>query len=148
MIYSDKQRCLMKKRLSLLILPIITIILEILPYGAALNFAHQCLDGCTGTTRVLYSYFDTFPIGYANFAPFLTAIISCSTLLLLIIFCITNNQHIMHSARIILGVCTAISLIPLLIKGASVIGFLISITLIVELILLFVVKTQESKIDK
>ena len=60
----------MKKRLLYLFLPIVTLILEILPYGAVCNFANP--EG--KPWRMTFSYFDLTPFGYANFAPFLTAI--------------------------------------------------------------------------
>ena len=60
----------MKKRLPYLILPIITLILEILPYGAVCNFMRPSIDGThIGHFRELYSYFDLMPFGYANFSP-------------------------------------------------------------------------------
>ncbi len=62
----------MKKRIPYLLLPLITLILEILPYGAVCNFATE-----TRRIRELYSYFDLTPYGYANFAPFLTALLTC-----------------------------------------------------------------------
>ena len=81
---------LMKKRLLYLILPIITLILEILPYGAVCNFAHPETDGTIGRFRELYSYFDLLPFGYANFAPLLTAIVTCFVFLFLVIYCFTD----------------------------------------------------------
>ena len=81
----------MKKRLVYLILPIITLILEILPYGAVCNFMRPSADGTSvGHFRELYSYFDLMPFGYANFAPLFTGIITCIILLLLVIYCITE----------------------------------------------------------
>ena len=64
----------MKKRFLYLILPIITLILEALPYGAVCIFA----SSPTEKHRETFSYFDLTPFGYANFAPLFTAIITCS----------------------------------------------------------------------
>ena len=77
----------MKKRLLYLILPIVTLILEILPYGAVCNFMRPATtEGLPpGRFRELYSYFDLTPFGYANFAPLITAVITCIILLLIII---------------------------------------------------------------
>ena len=63
----------MKKRLMYLALPALTLILEILPYGAVCNFANP--EG--EAWRRTYSYFDLTPFGYANFAPLLTAFLTC-----------------------------------------------------------------------
>jgi hypothetical protein len=51
--------------------------LEILPYGAVLNFGSP--DGTI--TRYTYSYFSMTPFGYANFGPFLTALFSTVVLI-------------------------------------------------------------------
>jgi hypothetical protein len=83
----------MKKRWYCLILPILTLILEILPYGAVLNFMLPSADGTSvGHFRKLYSYFDRTPFGYANFAPLITAVLSCIVLLLVGVFCLTGQR--------------------------------------------------------
>ena len=69
------------KKIRLLILPIITIVLEILPYGAVLVFAPSPTD----RVRETFSYFSLTPFGYANFAPFITAMLTCVVLLLALI---------------------------------------------------------------
>ena len=130
----------MKKRLLYLILPIITLILELLPYGAVLNFMlPAATEGVPpGRFRELYSYFDLTPFGYANFAPLITAVITCIILLLVAIYCITGNQKWAVTAKNILYVCAAFSLGPLVlgISFFSVVGALITISLIAELLLI------------
>ena len=128
----------MKKRLLYLILPIVTLILEILPYGAVCNFARPATDGSIGHFRRLYSYFDLTPFGYANFAPLITGIITCIILLLVTAYCLTGNQKWAYKAKNILYVCTAFSLGPLVlgIHFFSVVGGLITTALIAELLLL------------
>lgn len=138
----------MKKRLLVLILPIITLILEILPYGAVLNFMRPSVDGSTvGRFRELYSYFDLTPFGYANFAPFITAIITCIILLLLALYCITNKQRLALIARNFLCVCAVFSLGPLAlgISFFSVVGALIAVSLVAELLLLHFFKAPKDK---
>lgn len=128
----------MKKRLLLLILPIITLILEIIPYGAVCNFARPASDGSIGHFRELYSYFDMTPFGYANFSPLLTAILSCLVLLLVLIYCITGNKRVLSLVKNTLPICIVISLCPLLygIRFFSLVGALITISLLGELLLL------------
>ena len=136
----------MKKRFLYLLLPIITLILEILPYGAVCNFARPAADGSIGHFRELYSYFDLTPFGYANFAPLITAVISCVVLLIVIIFCFSGKQKLAIIARNILFICTLFSLGPLLfgINYFSIVGALITISLVAELLLLhFAVKKQK-----
>ena len=131
----------MKKRLICLVLPIVTLILEILPYGAVLNFMRPSMtEGVPpGRFRELYSYFDLTPFGYANFAPLITAVITCIILLLLIIYCLTNKQRLAIIARNILYVCAVFSLGPLVfgLSFFSIVGALITITLIGEIVLLY-----------
>ena len=125
----------MKKRLLLLILPIITLILEIIPYGAVCNFARPATNGSIGHFRELYSYFDMTPFGYANFAPLITAVLSCFILLLAVIYCISGKQRILSLVKNMLSVCTVISLCPLLlgIHFISIVGALITFSIIAEL---------------
>ena len=131
----------MKKRLLYLFLPIITLILEILPYGAVCNFANPEGD----PWRKTFSYFDLTPFGYANFAPFLTAIITCVVLAFLLVYLFNGKTKTITIAKVLLCVGVVLSLCPLLygINFFSVVGALISASLIAELFLLLVAaKTQ------
>ena len=127
----------MKKRLLYLILPIITIILEILPYGAVCNFANP--EG--KPWRKTFSYFDLTPFGYANFAPFLTAIITCTVLVLLAVYLITDKQRLISAVKLLLGIGVVLSLCPLFygIDFFSIVGAMITVSLVAELVLLFIV---------
>ena len=137
----------MKKRLLYLILPIITLVLEILPYGAVLNFMLPSADGTTvGQFRELYSYFDMMPFGYANFAPFITALITCVIILMLVIYFATGSTKVAFATRNVLCVCSIISLCPILlgIRFFSLVGGMISASLIVEFVLISrLVKLQQ-----
>ena len=131
----------MKKRFTYLLLPIVTLILEILPYGAVCNFANPEGD----PWRETFSYFDLTPFGYANFAPFLTAIITCVILALLLAYPFTGKTKTITVTKVLLCVGVVLSLCPLLfgINYFSIVGALITVSLIAELILLFVAaKTQ------
>ena len=135
----------MKKRLLYLILPIITLILEILPYGAVCNFKRPATDGAIGHFRELYSYFDLTPFGYANFAPLITAIITCVILALLLVYLFTGKPRTITVTKGLLYVGVVLSLCPLLygINFFSAVGALITVSLIAELVLLLVtVKIQ------
>lgn len=63
----------MKKRLTAVILPLIAIVLELLPWGAVLIFAPSPGERLRETA----SYFSLTPFGYGNFGPLITAILSC-----------------------------------------------------------------------
>ena len=119
------------KKIRLLILPIITIILQILPCGAVLVFA----PSPTERVRETFSYFNLTPFGYANFAPFITALLTCIILLLALI---SIKLEKMRKAVFWLSLATAIiSLLPLVfgIDYYSVISGMITITLAIESVL-------------
>lgn len=119
------------KKIRLLILPIITIILQILPCGAVLVFA----PSPTERIRETFSYFNLTPFGYANFAPFITALLTCIILLLALI---SIKLEKMRKAVFWLSLATAIiSLLPLVfgIDYYSVAGGIITITLAIESVL-------------
>lgn len=124
----------MKKRFLYLLLPIITLILEILPYGAVCVFA----PSPTERVKETFSYFDLTPFGYANFAPFFTAIITCLIFVMLLVFCIKGNVRTAIKAKNILYVAVVMSLGPLVFGIAyfSLVAVLITISLVGELLLL------------
>lgn len=115
----------MKIKKSLFVaLPLVALILELLPNGAVLNFANP--EG--EPWRRTYSYFSMTPFGYANFGPFITAILTCILLVLVIIYlfkpCKGLNTAIMNVA----GFATAASLMPLMFgfNYITVIGVIIT----------------------
>ena len=128
----------MKKKLLYLILPVCTLFLELIPYGAVCNFARPATDGSIGRFRVLYSYFDLTPFGYANFSPLITGVITCLALLFLAIYCLSGNEKWMRLTRNTLLVCTIVSVGPLTlgIDFFSLVGALITATLIAELLII------------
>lgn len=124
----------MKKRFMYLILPIITLILEALPYGAVCIFA----SSPTEKHRETFSYFDLTPFGYANFAPLFTAIITCLVFILLLLYFLKGKAGLAINAKNILYVAAVMSLGPLVFGIAyfSVVGGLITASLVAELLLL------------
>ena len=136
----------MKKRSLYLILPVITLILEILPYGAVCNFAAP--EG--EALRQTFSYFDPTPFGYANFAPFVTALLSCLIFVLIAIYAVKGYARTALLAKSFLLVATVLSLCPLAFGIAyfSAVGGLITLSLSAELLLLqFTVKNSCSSAD-
>ncbi len=127
------------KKLTYLILPAITLILEILPYGAMMRHAHISPDLSIGYYKTTHSYFDLIPFGNANFAPLLTAIVTCLIITLLIVFCFTDNTMVLKITKAFLIIGTVLSLCPLLlgIDFFSITGTLITVTLLAESILIF-----------
>ena len=123
-----------KKGLQYLILPVITVILELLPYGAVCNFGNP--EG--EPWRETFSYFDLTPFGYANFAPLLTAIITCIVLALLVIYALSGKRGWALAARNILAMGVVVSLGPLVfgISYFSLVGGLITAALTMEIFML------------
>ncbi len=82
------------QKFSIIALPVIIIILEMLPTGVVMFFGTE-----TGTVRKTFSYFALLPVGYATFAPFICAILSCVTLVL---SCLYLLKPSLTKAKIIL----------------------------------------------
>lgn len=125
----------MKKKIAMLCTLTVALILEILPYGAVCNFANP--EG--EPWRRTYSYFDLTPFGYANFSPFIVALLTCVLLIMIIVAIITKRQ--MRASLILVSVISAVlSLAPLLygITFFSLVGIFISIALCFTAVLAFI----------
>ena len=112
------------------IFPFIAFILEMLPYGAVLNFATEG----DGVIRRTFSYFDMTVFGYANFGPILTAVFSVGALALCVIACIKHKRSLYKVCVMLLAIAFVLSLCPFMlgIRYFSVVGLLISISLAVS----------------
>jgi len=130
----------MKKRLLLLIFPVITLILELLPVSAVLKFANPEGEPWVRT----YSYFDLTTFGYASFGPFITAVLTCALIVLLVIYAIKGNRRILAAAKMVLWIAIAASLSPLFLGAGvySLVGGFISLSLITALV---AVRISDSK---
>ena len=133
----------MKKRWMHLLLPVAALVLELLPYGAVCNFANP--EG--EPWRRTYSYFDLVPFGYANFAPFLTAVFTCVVIALLLVYLFVGARLWAGIAKKCLTVTFALSLCPLLlgIEYYSIVGLLITVCLCAEAVWLSVVIKREKE---
>ena len=131
----------MKKRLLLLIFPLVTVILEIIPASAVLRFANP--DGKPWVKT--YSYFDLTPFGYANFGPFLTAVFTCLLIAVLAVYIINGKRKLLTVAKIALCIAIATSFAPFVLGVGfySVLGGFISLSLIAELVALRLAKQDE-----
>ena len=129
-----------KSRILLLVLPALTLFLEILPYGAVLNFFNP--EG--EPWRQTYSYFSMVPFGYANFGPLLTALLTCGAAIVLALYSVSGRKGFLQTGKVILWVATVLSLTPLVfgLSFYSLVGGLISITLAAQLVLLYCLKQK------
>ena len=125
----------MRKKRIALSATTLAFVLELLPYGAVCNFANP--EG--EPWRRTYSYFDLTPFGYANFAPFLTALLTCALLVLLIVSIVTKKQMRVPMLSVSV-IATLLSLAPLLLGVSffSLVGAMISLALLgASIMLLF-----------
>ena len=120
------------KKIGLVVLPAITIVLELLPLGAV------CIFATSPTERVkeTFSYFSLTPFGYANFAPLITAILTVA-IFLLSLFALKKSGAL--KALFVLSIIAAvISLLPLVygLSYFTFVGALITMALVTECILI------------
>ena len=124
---------MIKRKQSIILVAILIaiLVLEVLPYGAVLHFANP--EG--EPFRATFSYFDPTPYGYANFGPFITALQTCSLLVMSVVDLFLNNRRLKNALRIVAFVALVASLGPLLVNCYSIIGGAISILLLAVLII-------------
>ena len=124
---------MIKRKQSIILVAVLIaiLVLEVLPYGAVLHFANP--EG--EPFRETFSYFDLTPYGYANFGPFITALLTCSLLVMSVIDLFLSNRRLKNALRIVAFVALIVSLGPLLVNCYSIIGGAISILLLVVLII-------------
>ncbi|MBE6529655.1 MAG: hypothetical protein E7680_03510 [Ruminococcaceae bacterium] len=119
------------KKIGLLILPFLTIILEVLPFGAVLIFS----PSPTERIRETFSYFNAMTFGYGNFAPFITAFLTCAIFPLAIVS--IKHKKFCIAVLLVSLLATVVSLLPLM-QGSeyfTVVGVLITVTLALESVL-------------
>lgn len=96
------------KILSLIHLSVI-FILEIIPYGAVCNFAAENGE----VLKQTYSYFSLVPYGYANFGPFVTAVLTVVLIILGVINLFTDSKKLINMSAFICGLALFTSILPL-----------------------------------
>ena len=115
------------KKSLFVVLPLATLILELLPNGVVLNFANP--EG--EPWRRTYSYFSLTPFGYANVGPFITAIRTCILLVLVAVYLFKPRNGLNTAILNVSGFATAASLMPLMFgfDYITVIGVIITLLL-------------------
>ncbi len=93
--------------------------LELTPCGAVMRFGYQAEDGSIGFVRKTYSYFSLLPVGYGDFFPLLTGILTAALLLLSLIR-LRRDSRRTGSLLFLGGVPAAVfSLLPPVLFGAE-----------------------------
>ncbi len=138
-------RVFLRKALELaLALQGIALFLEILPIGSVMVFA----TSPTERTIEVYSYFSMLPVGYANFTPLLTGILTILIILLGVIALFKFDKA--TSIRKVMFVCSVVSLmlsiVPLFLFGTvgmTAASYVISCVILLSLCLQAVANRQE-----
>lgn len=137
----------MLQKVGTLILPLIALLLEMLPYGAVLNFADLGEDGTVHTVRVTCSYFDLLAFGCGNCGPLLTALSTCALLLLAVLFFVLQKRALLKAAGAVstASIVTSLLLLYFGLKDFSVLGGVISLILTAERVLLILCRAREER---
>lgn len=126
----------MKKRLLLLIAPIIALILECLPYGVIMYYAIN--DG-RDRAAFTFSYFDpVVPFGGANFGAPLIGIFTGVILILSLIYVFMAKQGLKTAVMVLAALGIMLALLSPLVFGfdtVSVINVIVAVCLLAEAIL-------------
>ncbi len=115
------------KKILLSVLTFGALALELLPNSVVLRFANPEGEPWVYT----YNYFSLTPVGYANFGPFITAILTCFLLALAVIYLFKQSKGLNSAITIVSGIATATSLMPLMfgLEYITVIGVIITLLL-------------------
>ena len=123
-----------QRKIILVLLPLAAIILESLPCGAVLIFGRGLEEG-GGLVRETYSYFSLLPFGYANFGPFITALLSCLLLIVALLFLFANKGSKVIKAIAIIACLTSLSPLLFGVSHFSIVGAIISMLLCAEVVI-------------
>ena len=115
------------KRLLLSVLPLATLILELLPSGVVLRFANPEGEPWVRT----YCHFDLTPFGYANFGPLITAVLTCILLLLVVIYLIKPRKGLNTAIMNVSGFGALAAFAPVMfgLEYLTVIGIVVGLLL-------------------
>ena len=135
----------MKKQnraLTLFILPVITLILQILPFGAVCNFAGPYGD----SVRQTYSCFSLIPYGYGNLFPMAAGILNIATIVILAVYAVKSNRTLLTYSEIIAWCCFALSFCPLYygMSYMSVVGVFIGTAFAFEAVYIHLVLSKNN----
>ena len=115
-----------KKNFLFVIIPIVALVLEVLPWGVVMNFANP--DG--KPWRYTYSYFDMMPFGYAIFPPLLVAICTCVLFVLTIVYVFRQNSTIFKAITITNAAALILSLAQFLYGLSNISAINVLVTLL------------------
>lgn len=115
----------------------LALVLELTPYGVILRFGRQAEDGGIGFFRKTYSYFSLLPVGYGNFFPFLTGLLTAALLALSLWRLRWDSRRIGGALFLGTALAAVFSLLPPVLFGAgyfSPVGICITVCLLLSLL--------------
>ena len=124
-----------KKSFILLAITISILILELLPYGAVLEFAHMSPELTLGYYEEHFSYFDPILYGYGQFGPLLTAVSTCILAVFAVVAVFLEGRAVRIALRVASLLTLLFSLLPMLTGCYSPVGMAISALLLVTCII-------------
>ena len=124
-----------KRSFFLLAITILTLILELLPYGAVLEFAHMSPDLTLSYYEQHFSYFDPMVYGHGHFGPLITAVLTCMLAVITVIAVFFENRAVRIALRVVSVLTLLCSLTPMLTGCYSPVGMAISALLLVTCII-------------
>ena len=115
------------KKFLLIMMPIATLILELLPNGVVLRFANPEGEPWVNT----YSHFDMTPFGYANFGPLIAAVLTCVLLLLAVIYFFKPRKGLNIAIMNVSGFAAVAAFAPVMfgLEYLTVIGIVVGLLL-------------------
>ena len=124
-----------KRPFVLLAITVMILILEIIPYGAVLEFAHMSPDLTLSYYEQHFSYFDPMVYGHGHFGPLITAVLTCMLAVITVIAVFFENRAVRIALRVVSVLTLLCSLTPMLTECYSPVGMAISAFLLVTCII-------------
>ena len=130
-----------KMKIMLIISALVSLCLEIFGKGAVCKFATP-----EETIIETYSYFSLVPYGYANFAPFITAVLTILIFVFAVLLFTSAAKKITGILKAVSIISVITSFIPLVMFGMeyyNAVSFFISLLMIIQLVVIILLKSKK-----
>ena len=124
-----------KRPFVLLAITVTILILELLPHGVVLEFAHMSPDLTLDYYEQHFSYFDPMVYGYGHIGPLLTAVSTCILAVFAVVAVFLEGRAVRIALRVASLLTLLCSLTPMLTGCYSPVGMAISALLLVTCIM-------------
>ena len=124
-----------KRPFVLLAITVTILILELLPCGAVLEFAHISPEHTLVYYEEHFSYFDPILYGYGHFGLLLTAVSTCILAVFAVVAVFLEGRAVRIALRVVSVLTFLFSLTPMLTGCYSPVGVAISVILLVTCII-------------